>query len=141
MDRLIVERKLDSLRRCLARVRSKTPPDVTTLAVDLDLQDVLVLNLSRAVQICVDLATHVLSGLDQPPPDTMGQSFELLAQAKILDPALATRLLKAVGFRNLAVHNYAAIDWAIVHAIATRHLGNFDEFAKHIDRYSSSTGD
>ena len=44
MDRLIIERKLDSLQRCLASVRDKTPADVVTLESDLDLQDVLVLN-------------------------------------------------------------------------------------------------
>lgn len=48
MDRLIIERKLDSLQRCLARIRDKTPDDVAPLENDLDLQDVLVLNLSRA---------------------------------------------------------------------------------------------
>jgi len=34
------------------------------------------------------------------------------------------------GFRNIAVHSDAAIDWAIVHAIGTRHLDDFREFAR-----------
>ena len=75
MDKLIVERKLDSLMRCLERIRSKTPEDVNELLHDLDLQDVLVLNLSRAVQICVDIAVHILSELKQPPPETMGKAL------------------------------------------------------------------
>ena len=61
MDRLIVERKLDSLQRCIERVITRRPDSVEALKADLDLQDVLVLNISRAVQICVDLATHMLS--------------------------------------------------------------------------------
>lgn len=44
MDRLIVERKLDSLQRCLEHVRSKTPKEIADLLHDLDLQDVLELN-------------------------------------------------------------------------------------------------
>ena len=47
MDRLIVERKLDSLQRCIRRIRDKRPDSVEALAADADLQDVLVLNLSR----------------------------------------------------------------------------------------------
>ncbi len=39
---------------------------------------------------------------------------------------------KAVGFRNVAVHNYEAIDWAIVHAICHRHLSDFNEFARAV---------
>jgi uncharacterized protein YutE (UPF0331/DUF86 family) len=36
---------------------------------------------------------------------------------------------KAVGFRNIAVHNYEAIDWQIAHIIATRHMEDFTAFA------------
>ncbi|MFA6231289.1 MAG: DUF86 domain-containing protein [Rhodanobacter sp.] len=132
MDRLIVARKLDSLRRCLDRVRERCPADVATLAHEPDLQDILVLNLSRAVQICVDLALHALSGLGQPAPETMGEAFDQLAGAGQIPVDLALRLRKAVGFRNIAVHNYSSIDWAIVHAIATHHLGDFEAFARAI---------
>lgn len=134
MDRLIVERKLDSLQRYLERVRSKTPKDIDDLLHDLDLQDVLVLNLSRAVQVCVDIAAHILTERKQPPPETMGKAFDLLAQDGFLDDALAQRLKKSVGFRNLAVHNYDAINWVIVHAIATKHLADFEDFAKTVIR-------
>jgi uncharacterized protein YutE (UPF0331/DUF86 family) len=46
--------------------------------------------------------------------------------------ALAGRLKKAVGFRNIAVHSYEAINWQIVHTIAKRHLDDFSEFAKAV---------
>ena len=39
---------------------------------------------------------------------------------------------KSVGFRNIAVHNYDAIDWHIVHSICRLHLGDFREFAVRI---------
>lgn len=132
MDRLIVERKLDSLQRCIERVASRRPPSVEALEADIDLQDILVLNLSRAVQICVDLAAHLLSGLPVPPPDTMGAAFERLTEAGILDPELSLRMRKAVGFRNIAVHAYDAIDWEIVHAIATDRLQDFKAFARTV---------
>lgn len=132
MDRLIVERKLDSLRRCLARIASRRPATVDALEADLDLQDVLVLNLSRAVQICVDLATHLIADLSLPPPDTMGAAFDRLAQAGILDSDLTLRMRKAVGFRNIAVHAYDTIDWKIVFAIATERVRDFEAFARAV---------
>ena len=134
MDRLIVTRKLDSLRRSLSRVRERCPADVVTLAGNPDLQDIVVLNLSRAVQISVDLALHALSSMQQVVPDTMGEAFDQLAQAGFIPADLALRLRKAVGFRNIAVHSYSTIDWAIVHTIATRHLGDFDAFARRMDQ-------
>lgn len=133
MDWLIVARKLDSLQRCLARIRDKCPVSAKELAANYDTQDIVVLNLSRAVQLCVDLALHLLADSGATPPNTMGQTFEQLAATCGLDATLATRLRKAVGFRNLAVHSYAAIDWAIVHTIATQRLADFDNFARWVE--------
>jgi uncharacterized protein YutE (UPF0331/DUF86 family) len=132
MDREVVEQKLESLRRCLRRIETKCPADAATLAVDLDLQDIVALNLSRAVQICVDIGAHLIAGMEVLPPDTMGQTFDLLAQAGILSGELASNLKKAVGFRNIAVHNYESINWNIVHNIVKHHLADFSEFAKTV---------
>lgn len=102
------------------------------LAADVDLQDILALNLSRAAQICVDLAAHLLVSRQLPPPDTMGQACERLEEAKVLDAELALRMRKAVGIRNIAVHAYDAIDWDLVFAIASTHLADFEDFAKTV---------
>jgi hypothetical protein len=75
MDQVILAQKLESLRRCIQRVEEKTPTDVDQLIRDPDVQDILVLNLSRAVQLCVDIGSHVISETDEPAPTTMGDVF------------------------------------------------------------------
>jgi uncharacterized protein YutE (UPF0331/DUF86 family) len=132
MDRDLILVKLESLRRCIQRVSDKCPVNAETLVNDFDLQDILALNLSRAVQLSVDIGTHFVAELGVPPPDTMGQTFDVLSQAGLIEAGLASRLKKAVGFRNIAVHNYEAINWTIVHSIARNHLGDFIDFAKVI---------
>ena len=132
MDREVVDQKLESLRRCLLRIESKCPADARSLVEDVDLQDIVSLNLSRAVQISVDIGAHLIAGMDVPPPGTMGQTFDLLAQVGVLSSELANGLKKSVGFRNIAVHNYGSINWLIVHNIVKNHLGEFSEFAKAI---------
>ena len=52
MDREVIAQKLESLRHCLQRVETRCPADAQTLATDADLQDIVALNLSRAVQVC-----------------------------------------------------------------------------------------
>lgn len=137
MDREVIEQKLESLRHCLQRVAAKCPPDAEALGHDTDLQDIIALNLTRAVQLCVDIGSHLIASMEVTPPDTMGKTFDALVQAGVIPENLATRLKKAVGFRNIAVHNYKAIDWAVVHTIARHHLGDFTEFAKLVaDRLS-----
>jgi uncharacterized protein YutE (UPF0331/DUF86 family) len=133
MDREIIEQKLESLRRCLKRVAQKCPSDPETLEQDPDLQDIITLNLTRAIQLCVDIGAHLIAGMEEiSPPETMGKTFDILAQSGAIPEELASRLKKAIGFRNIGVHNYEAIDWSIVHAIASRHLDDFAEFVKAI---------
>ena len=139
MDRLIIARKLDSLQRCLARIAAKRPQTVAALEKDIDLQDILVLNLSRAVQICVDLASHLLADVDLPPPNTMGEAFDRLTQAGIIDADLALQMKKAVGFRNIAVHAYDAINWQIVFAIATQGQREIERFAQAVATRAAQT--
>ena len=132
MDREVIEQKLESLRRCLQRIEQKCPSDPDRLSQDPDLQDIVSLNLTRAVQLCVDLGAHLIVDLNVPPPDTMGQTFDALSLAGVIPEALAVELKKAVGFRNIAVHHYEEIDWTIVHRIARLHLDEFTKFAKII---------
>ncbi len=128
----VLLKKVDSLRRCVARVEQKTPAELLTLIDDLDLQDIIVLNLERAVQTCVDIGLQIIGELELTVPETMAETFRILAAAKILDPHNAERLAKAVGFRNTAVHAYQTLDWEIVFAIATCHLQDFRTFAASV---------
>jgi len=50
VDKALIESKLESLRRCIRRIASKTPSSGDILRSDLDLQDIIVFNLERAVQ-------------------------------------------------------------------------------------------
>ncbi|TQE99207.1 MAG: DUF86 domain-containing protein [Spiribacter salinus] len=134
MDRRLIEQKLEALRYCVERVQTKCPPDAETLARDPDAQDIVALNLSRAVQQCVDIGAHLIAGRTLSAPETMGQTFDRLQEGDVIDASLADRLKKAVGFRNIAVHSYQSIDWAIVHAICTKHLDDFRAFARAVAR-------
>ncbi len=130
----IVREKLESLRRCLARIEEKTPATLSALVADFDRQDIIILNLTRAIQLCVDIGAHLIAASDHQPPETMGETFETLHSMGILDRNTATRLKKAVGFRNIAVHGYDQIDFAIVFSIITKHLSDFKGFTRAVTR-------
>jgi uncharacterized protein YutE (UPF0331/DUF86 family) len=125
--------KLESLRRCVARVRARCPATVEQLAFDPDAQDIVALNLTRAVQLCVDVGSHLLAESDAQVPNTMGGVFDALTGAGTIDGDLARRLKKTVGFRNIAIDNYRAIDWQIVFGICQRGLDDFRAFARTVD--------
>ena len=133
MDRVVIHQKLESLRRCLARIRSKEPISLDVLQKDYDLQDIVSLNLTRAVQMAVDIGAHMVSAQMQAAPATMGETFDQLGRMGVISEELALQLKKSVGFRNVAIHNYNAVNWAIVFSILQGHLQDFDAFAKAVD--------
>ena len=132
MDQRIILDKLESLRHCVQRIERKRPDTLEALQADLDLQDILSLNLTRAVQVSVDLAAHLVADLDVPAPETMAGAFAALGEAGILPSALTDRMRAAVGFRNVAVHAYQPIDWAVVYRISHDHLDDFRTFAQAV---------
>ena len=134
---MIIAEKLESLRRCIQRIEDKTPEDAGNLIRDIDLQDILVVNLTRAVQISVDIGSHIISSANQPMPQTMGDVFTKLQELDAISQETSERLRKAVGFRNIAVHSYEAINWEIVYAICRNSLRDFRQFAQEICRYAA----
>lgn len=133
MDHDVIRNKLESLRRCILRVQEKTPTSSDALLEDYDIQDIIMLNLERAVQICVDMGLHILSETECPAPETMAQTFEQMNKLGMLNEALARRMIKSVGFRNTAVHAYQEVDWQIVYRIITEHLDDFRQYAKQVN--------
>jgi uncharacterized protein YutE (UPF0331/DUF86 family) len=128
----VVMRKLDTVNRCLARVMENTPSSLEILLEDYTCQDVIVLNLERAVQACVDIGVHIASLKNDPMPDSMKGAFDTLRRMKIIDAATAESLKGAVGFRNTAVHAYQDINYGIVWSICTKHLDDFRAFARQV---------
>ena len=138
MDRNVINRKLNSLARCVRRIETKRPQTPEQLVSDIDLQDILSLNIERAVQLCVDIGAHLLADLELPPPETMGQVFQRLAEHHIIPNSGADALRKAVGFRNLSVHAYDRVDWERVFEITHHRLDDFSNFAAQVTKWSET---
>jgi uncharacterized protein YutE (UPF0331/DUF86 family) len=136
MDRELIESKIESLRRCVQRIEEKRLSAASALKHDWDTQDILSVNLTRAVQLCVDIAAHLIAESNDPPPDTMAEGFDRLDDMGILSTELAQRLKGAVGFRNIAIHAYRSIDWEIVHEITHERLDDFRQFARAVLVYT-----
>ena len=135
MNSIVVKTKLESLRKCVDRIESKKPETLDDLLQDIDTQDILALNLERSIQLCVDIANHILSSLDDAPAMSMAESFERLSENEIISVELAGNLRRAVGFRNLSVHAYDKIDWSLVWNILEGDLNDLVRFLECVDSF------
>lgn len=131
MDDVILN-KTASIQRCLRRIRAVYAREAElAFAADFDRQDIVVLNLMRAAEQAVDLANYLVRKQQLGLPQNSRESFLLLGQAGIIQPELAERLGRMVGFRNIAVHEYQRLDLAKVVDIVEHHLGDFQRFTQH----------
>ena len=64
----------------------------------------------RSLTICVDVAQHICASEGWGPPKDNGDALRLLRAHGVLPAELAGRLRKAVGFRNVLVHEYVEVD-------------------------------
>lgn len=126
----IVVNKAATIERCLARVREEHAGDDRNLREDLTRQDSIVLNLQRACEAAIDLAMHFVRRERLGVPQDSRDAFSLLRTGASLDPDLAARLERMVGFRNIAVHDYQALNLDIVRAIVVDRVGDFLAFTE-----------
>jgi len=123
----VVLAKVAAIDRCMMRI-AEVRADRSARSI-LDAQDIIILNLTRATQAAIDLASHVVATEGYGLPDTVAGSFSLLEMKGIINSELAGRLRKMVGFRNIAVHDYQTIDPRIVEAIAAGPVEDLRAFA------------
>lgn len=124
--------KAEIIERALARVESTYARHSGDIDTNIDAQDVIVLNLQRTCEAAIDMAMHLVHIKQLGLPKTSAEAFSLLAQGGVLDAKTAERMKKMVGFRNVAVHDYRELDWAILKSIITRDMQDVRNFSKHI---------
>ncbi len=78
----LILQKIESIERWLKRIQDKTPESLEQLEQSLDIQDIIAVNLERAIQLSVDIAMIILSEESAETPATMGEAFESLARRK-----------------------------------------------------------
>jgi uncharacterized protein YutE (UPF0331/DUF86 family) len=130
----VIINKAASLERCVKRIREVHAGDDKNLYENLTSQESILLNLQRACEVSIDLAMHVIRKRRLGVPQDSREAFELLQANGLLDREPADLLKRMVGFRNVAVHEYASVNLDIVRSIVTRHLDEFLTFSQRLLR-------
>lgn len=100
----------------------------------LDAEPLTALAVERILCLVVELAFscngHVAVGLLGRAPDTYRESFELAADAGLIDADLAQALRPSAGLRNVLVHAYLDIDRDIVAAAVPVMIELYGEYVR-----------
>lgn len=95
--------------------------------------------LQQAIQVCIDLAAHLVADSPGQRPSTLAGTFEALADRGIIDREDGDRLAAMARFRSLLVHGYADIVPERVWDIVSNHLGDIETYLGKVSRSVSQS--
>lgn len=126
----LVAKKLALIETCVADLHRLARP--AELQHDVREERFVEHTLQIAIQAALDVASHVVSDLRLGEPRMNRELFDLLERAGIVEAPLAATLRSMVGFRNVIVHGYDAVDLAIVRDVLEHRLGDLLAFVAAI---------
>ena len=129
VDRDLVLRKLADLDLYLAQVSEYRGIGVQEYRADWKIQRIVERTLQMAIEVCVDIANHVIADRGLRVPATYAEAFDVLAEAGLLPVKEREAMVRMVGFRNVVVHEYARIDAQIVVRILREHLDDLSRLS------------
>ena len=90
-------------------------------------------------QALLAAGAHIRSGRFKDVPRNYAEMVPLLVRHGVLDGSLGDRIAKVSGFRNVLVHEYAAVDYGVVHQTLQR-LDDLRAFAAALERWVTAEG-
>lgn len=128
VDRDLVLRKVADLDQYLGQVSEYQDITVEQYRGDWKTQRIVERTLQMAIEVCLDIATHVIADRGLRVPTTYAEAFEILGEAGLLGATQQAAMVRVSRFRNVLVHEYARVDPAMVVRILREHLGDLAKF-------------
>ena len=132
VDSDLILAKAGSVRNHLKRISEKINVDSGSFIKDIDRQESILFNIQMAVQNCIDIAAHIISEEGFGVPGSTTEMLYVLKENGYLNSDLTRKMVKAVGFRNLIVHEYARIELDRVYEIAQNDIKDLNNYLKSI---------
>lgn len=138
VDKLLIGRKLAQIDTYLHQIESFSKMSLRQYKKDWKTQRIVERTLHILIEVCIDIANHIISDKGMRVPTGYADTFKVLMEHKVIGKKLCEALEKMAKFRNIVVHQYETIDPAVVVSILHRNLDDFETYKKAIINYLSS---
>ncbi len=132
VDRDVILAKTGAVKKYLKRIKNVSNITLQVFLDDINVQDIILFNIQLAVQNCIDIAAHIISTEDMGIPGSTNEMFYFLEENNFINNLLTEKMVKAVGFRNLIVHEYGKLDLKRAYKISQNDINDLDDFLKEI---------
>lgn len=132
IDRNVVLNKASKVDQHLKRIKDKGKVDLNTFLNDLDCQESILFNMQMAIQNCIDIAAHIVGDENLGVPGSTNEIFYMLEDNGYITSVITEKMVGAVGFRNLVVHEYGKIDLKQVYQFAQDEIEDLEKFVQAV---------
>jgi len=132
VDPLVVKLRLDTILERISRLKAIEDMTEEQFLSDGIMQSFAERNLQIIAQAVIDICTHLVAHNHWGYPKSYSDAVKVIANHKIIDSALADRLIHLVKLRNILVHLYLKIDQKIVYKSARSIIVDAKSFADAI---------
>ena len=134
VDERRLVRLLQRVASELGYLQARAGEDRAALQADPERLSGLKYRFVTTIEGVVNVAQHLCASEGWGPPKDNGDAVRLVGTHGIVDEHLAHRLVGAVGFRNLLVHQYAEIDDARTVGFLDR-IGDLENFVGQVSTW------
>lgn len=131
VDKTLIKSLLDDLKTTLHKIEIMDV-SLDEILEDEDIQDLLDRRMQVAIEACIDIATHLVAGLELERKERASDIFLLLGQKEVIASEAAKKLAGAVGLRNILVHEYAEIDYKLAYSNLTEKVEDLRNFGREV---------
>ena len=138
VSKAVISKKLHFLNEQIKKI-TQMDFDENSFVEDDNVHDLVVFRLQQAVETCIDIATHILAGIDVAQKETAKDAFYFLGEKGIIDKRLAFKMGKAADFRNRVVHGYNNFDFHMLFDDYKDNILDLTQFGAGILKYLESS--
>lgn len=124
----VIKKRLNQLSTSLNKMERFKEISLEEFLKDDIVQDVVEYNLFIAINMMIDIATHIVVDNNIGNPETLGGAFVILNKEKYLSDDETKVYRNMVGLRNILSHEYVNIDKNIIHNILQNNLIDIKRF-------------
>ena len=128
VDIEVIKQRLVQLSTSLNKVERFNNISLEEFLDDDIIQDVVEYNLFIAINMMIDIATHIVVDNNIGNPKTLGEAFDILNREKYLSDDDTKCYKSMVGLRNILSHEYVNIDKSIIYNIMKNKLVDIKKF-------------
>jgi len=135
VDKALMGRKIAQMEMYLGQVKEYSKVSLPSYKSEWKTQRIVERTLQILVELCIDMANHIISDEKMRLPEAYADTFKGLMENGVIDKGLWSRMEKMAKFRNVVVHQYEKIDPAIVVSILRKNLNDFEKYKRAITKF------